>query len=106
MGPYELVELLGEGGMGSVCRARQLHPVEREVALKIIKQCMDTRELVSRFEAERQSLAMMDHPGIARVHEARATAEGRPYFAMELVVGETAAPTPRRPVTPSELPAT
>ena len=88
VGPYELIEVLGEGGMGSVWRARQLHPVEREVALKIIRLGMDTRELVSRFESERQSLAMMDHPGIARVYEAGATAEGRPYFAMELVEGE------------------
>lgn len=89
VGPYELVEILGEGGMGSVWRARQLHPVEREVALKIIRLGMDTRELVSRFEAERRSLAMMDHPGIARVYEAGATDSGRPYFAMELVEGET-----------------
>lgn len=89
VGPYELVEHLADGGMGSVWRARQLHPVEREVALKIIKLGMDTREIVSRFEAERQSLAMMDHPAIARVYEAGATAEGRPYFAMELVNGET-----------------
>ncbi|MCU0780079.1 MAG: WD40 repeat domain-containing serine/threonine protein kinase, partial [Akkermansiaceae bacterium] len=88
VGPYELIDILGEGGMGSVWRARQLHPVEREAALKIIKLGMDTRELVSRFEAERQSLAMMDHPGIARVYEAGATDEGRPYFAMELVDGE------------------
>jgi serine/threonine protein kinase/WD40 repeat protein len=88
VGPYELIEVLGEGGMGSVWRARQLHPVEREVALKIIRLGMNTRELVSRFESERQSLAMMDHPGIARVYEAGATAEGRPYFAMELVEGE------------------
>ncbi len=88
VGPYELVEHLADGGMGSVWRARQLHPVEREVALKIIRLGMDTRELVSRFEAERQSLAMMDHPGIARVYEAGATASGRPYFAMELVEGE------------------
>jgi serine/threonine protein kinase/WD40 repeat protein len=88
VGPYELVGLLGRGGMGSVWRARQLHPVEREVALKIINLGMDTRELVSRFEAERQSLAMMDHPNIARVYEAGATDAGRPYFAMELVDGE------------------
>ncbi|MBK1827289.1 WD40 repeat domain-containing serine/threonine protein kinase [Haloferula rosea] len=88
VGPYELIELLGEGGMGSVWRARQLHPVEREVALKIIRLGMDTREVVSRFDSERQSLAMMDHPGIARVYDAGATEEGRPYFAMELVGGE------------------
>ncbi|BCX47407.1 hypothetical protein HAHE_13150 [Haloferula helveola] len=89
VGPYELLQVIGEGGMGSVWRARQLHPVEREVALKIIRLGMDTREIVSRFEAERQSLAMMDHPGIARVYEAGATDSGRPYFAMELVEGET-----------------
>ncbi|GAA5478734.1 serine/threonine-protein kinase PknD [Haloferula helveola] len=87
VGPYELIERIGEGGMGSVWRARQLHPVERTVALKIIRLGMDTREVVSRFDAERQSLAMMDHPGIAQVFEAGATETGRPYFAMELVEG-------------------
>ena len=88
VGPYRLIEVLGEGGFGRVFRAEQEKPMRREVALKIIKLGMDTREVIARFDAERQALAVMDHPGIARVFDAGATASGRPYFVMELVRGE------------------
>ncbi len=84
---YRLVERLGEGGFGVVYRAEQREPVQRDVALKIIKLGMDTRRVVHRFEAERQTLAMLDHPGIARVIDAGSTSTGRPYFAMDLVRG-------------------
>src|SRR4029434_7014021 len=77
----------GEGGMGVVYMAEQEEPVRRRVALKIIKLGMDTRQVVARFEAERQALAMMDHPNIARVLDGGATETGRPYFVMELVQG-------------------
>jgi serine/threonine protein kinase/tetratricopeptide (TPR) repeat protein len=87
VGAYALVEHLGEGGFGSVYRAEQEHPVRRSVALKLIKLGMDTRQVIARFEAERQALAMMDHPSIARVLDAGATEAGRPYFVMELVRG-------------------
>jgi serine/threonine protein kinase/tetratricopeptide (TPR) repeat protein len=87
VGPYHLVEQVGEGGMGVVFVAEQSEPVRRRVALKVIKPGMDTREVVARFEAERQALALMDHPNIARVLDAGATPEGRPYFVMELVRG-------------------
>ncbi len=87
IGPYKLVELLGEGGFGSVFLAEQSKPVTRRVALKIIKLGMDTRAVIARFEAERQALAVMDHPNIARVLDAGATDTGRPYFVMELVKG-------------------
>ncbi|MEZ6017397.1 MAG: serine/threonine-protein kinase [Planctomycetota bacterium] len=87
IGPYELIEELGEGGFGVVYRARQLEPVRREVALKVIKLGMDTRQVIARFEAERQALAVLDHPHIARVLDAGATDTGRPYFVMELVDG-------------------
>jgi serine/threonine protein kinase len=85
---YKLLQLIGEGGFGSVYMAEQTEPVQRRVALKIIKAGMDTRQVIARFEAERQALAMMDHPGIARVLDAGATDGGRPYFVMELVRGE------------------
>jgi non-specific serine/threonine protein kinase/serine/threonine-protein kinase len=88
IGPYSLVEQIGEGGFGVVYRAEQSEPVRREVALKIIKLGMDTRQVIGRFEAERQALAMMDHPGIATVLDAGATDSGRPYFVMELVKGQ------------------
>jgi WD40 repeat protein len=84
---FRLVRLIGEGGMGSVWRAEQTAPVRRTVALKVIKLGMDTREVVKRFERERQTLALLNHPNIAQVYEAGATAAGRPYFAMELVEG-------------------
>ncbi len=87
IGPYKLLEQIGEGGMGVVFMAEQTRPVQRRVALKIIKAGMDTRQVVARFEAERQALAMMDHPNIARVLDAGATETGRPYFVMELVRG-------------------
>jgi len=87
VGRYRLLEKIGEGGCGVVYRAEQDEPVRREVALKIIKAGMDTREVIARFEAERQALAMMDHPGIARVIDAGQTDSGRPYFVMELVRG-------------------
>ena len=87
IGPYKLREQLGEGGMGVVFVADQKEPVKRRVALKIIKPGMDSAQVIARFEAERQALAMMDHPGIARVLDAGTTATGRPYFAMELVKG-------------------
>ncbi len=88
IGPYKLLQLIGEGGFGSVFMAEQERPVQRKVALKIIKLGMDTRQVVARFEQERQALAMMDHPNIARVLDAGATETGRPYFVMDLVKGE------------------
>ncbi len=87
IGPYKLMEQIGEGGMGLVFVAEQQQPVRRKVALKVIKPGMDTREVIARFEAERQALALMEHPHIARVLDAGATASGRPYFVMELVKG-------------------
>lgn len=84
---YKLLELIGEGGFGSVFMAEQERPVRRRVALKIIKPGMDSAAIIARFEAERQALAMMDHPNIARVLDAGATENGRPYFVMELVQG-------------------
>src|SRR5687768_13646820 len=87
IGPYKLLEQIGEGGMGVVFLAEQTRPVRRRVALKVIKAGMDTRQVVARFEAERQALALMDHPNIAKVHDAGATESGRPYFVMELVKG-------------------
>jgi WD40 repeat protein/serine/threonine protein kinase len=87
LGPYKLLEQVGEGGMGAVFMAEQQQPVRRKVALKVIKPGMDTRQVVARFEAERQALALMDHPNIARVLDGGATASGRPYFVMELVKG-------------------
>jgi serine/threonine protein kinase len=88
IGPYKLLQLIGEGGFGSVFMAEQEKPVQRKVALKIIKLGMDTRQVVARFEQERQALAMMDHPNIARVLDAGATETGRPFFVMELVKGD------------------
>lgn len=87
VGPYKLMEKIGEGGFGLVFVAQQMQPVRRKVALKVIKPGMDTRDVVARFEAERQALAMMDHPNIARVFDAGSTETGRPYFVMELVRG-------------------
>jgi serine/threonine protein kinase len=87
VGPYRLLEILGEGGFGIVFLAEQEVPVRRRVALKVIKPGMDSREVVARFDAERQALALMDHPQIARVYDAGTTDRGRPYFVMELVEG-------------------
>jgi serine/threonine protein kinase/WD40 repeat protein len=87
IGRYKLLEKIGEGGFGEVWMAEQEEPVRRRVALKIIKLGMDTKEVVARFEAERQALALMEHPNIARVFDGGATASGRPYFVMELVRG-------------------
>jgi serine/threonine protein kinase/WD40 repeat protein len=87
VGPYKLLQQIGEGGMGVVYMAEQEEPVRRKVALKIIKPGMDSKQVVARFEAERQALAMMDHTNIARVFDAGTTESGRPYFVMELVHG-------------------
>jgi WD40 repeat protein/serine/threonine protein kinase len=87
IGPYKLVEQIGEGGFGVVYRAEQQAPIRRHVALKIIKLGMDTKEVIARFESERQALALMDHANIAKVLDAGATESGRPYFVMELVNG-------------------
>jgi serine/threonine protein kinase/uncharacterized protein (DUF2267 family) len=87
IGRYKLLERIGEGGMATVYMAEQKHPIRRRVALKIIKLGMDTRQVIARFEAERQALAMMDHPHIAKVLDAGTTETGRPYFVMELVRG-------------------
>ena len=87
VGRYQLLQKLGEGGCGAVFLAEQAEPVRRQVALKVIKLGMDTRNVIARFEAERQALAMMDHPNIARVLDAGATETGRPFFVMELVRG-------------------
>ena len=87
IGPYKLLQQIGEGGFGVVFLAEQERPVKRRVALKVIKPGMDTREVIARFEAERQALAMMDHPNIAKVFDGGMTEEGRPYFVMEYVKG-------------------
>ena len=84
---YQLLQLIGEGGMGEVWLAEQKQPVQRRVAVKLIKAGMDTREVIARFESERQALALMNHPSIAKVFDAGSTAEGRPYFVMEYVAG-------------------
>jgi tetratricopeptide (TPR) repeat protein len=88
IGPYKLLQMIGEGGMGAVWMAEQTQPVRRKVALKIIKAGMDSRQVLARFEAERQALALMDHPNIARVLDGGATAAGRPFFVMELIKGQ------------------
>jgi len=87
IGPYRLVQRIGVGGMGEVWRAEQTAPFHRTVAIKLIKAGMDTRAVVARFETERQALALMEHPNIAKVFDAGATPEGRPYFVMEYVPG-------------------
>src|SRR5262249_39295335 len=86
-GHYKLAQQIGEGGCGIVFMAEQEEPVRRRVALKIIKPGMDTKSVIARFEAERQALALMDHPNIAHVFDAGTTDSGRPYFVMELVNG-------------------
>jgi len=87
IGPFKLLQKLGEGGGGVVYMAEQERPIRRRVALKIIKLGMDTKNVIARFEAERQAVALMDHPNITRVLDAGATETGRPYFVMELVYG-------------------
>ena len=87
IGRYKLLQQIGEGGCGVVFMAEQEEPIRRKVALKVIKLGMDTRSVIARFEAERQALALMDHPNIAKVFDAGATDTGRPYFVMELVRG-------------------
>src|SRR5262245_5676167 len=87
IGPYKLLERIGEGGFGSVWMAEQREPVKRRVAVKLIKLGMDTKQVIARFEAERQALAMMDHPNIAKVLDAGSTEAGRPYFVMEYIRG-------------------
>ena len=87
IGPYQILEVLGEGGMGVVYLAEQKEPVRRRVALKLIKLGMDTKDVIARFESERQALALMSHPNVASVLDAGATEQGRPYFVMEYVPG-------------------
>src|SRR5262245_12620264 len=87
VGPYKLLQQIGEGGMGAVYMAEQERPVRRMVALKIVREGMDSRSVLARFEAERQALALMDHPNIAKVLDAGTTPAGRPFFVMELVKG-------------------
>ena len=87
IGPYKLLSVLGEGGFGMVYLAEQKHPIKRQVALKVIKPGMDSKRIVARFEAERQALALLDHPGIAHIFEAGSTESGRPYFVMEYING-------------------
>jgi len=89
IGPYKLLEQIGEGGFGIVFMAEQQSPIRRKVALKVIKPGTDTRQVIARFEAERQALALMDHPNIAKVYDGGMTDEGRPFFAMKLVQGCT-----------------
>ena len=87
IGRYKVLQVIGEGGFGAVYMAEQEEPIRRRVALKLIKLGMDTKQVIARFDAERQALAMMEHPNIARVLDAGATESGRPYFVMELVKG-------------------
>jgi serine/threonine protein kinase len=88
VGPYKLLEQIGEGGMGTVWMAEQTDPIQRRVAVKVVKEGMDSRQVLARFEAERQALALMEHPNIAKVLDAGRTPSGRPYFVMELVKGQ------------------
>jgi serine/threonine protein kinase len=87
VGPYRLLQEIGEGGMGTVWMAEQEHPVRRRVALKVIKPGMDSAQVIARFEAERQALALMEHQNIAKVLDAGTAPHGRPYFVMELIRG-------------------
>src|SRR4051794_14743230 len=87
IGPYSILSVLGEGGMGIVYEAEELAAVRRRVALKVVKRGLDGAEILARFDAERRALAVMNHEGIAQVYNAGATADGQPYFAMELVRG-------------------
>jgi serine/threonine protein kinase len=110
-GPYRLLEQIGEGGMGTVWMAEQTEPVKRVVALKLIKAGMDSKQVIARFEAERQALALMDHVNIAKVLDAGTTSTGRPYFVMDLVKGvpitrycDEHQLTPRQRLEPSVTP--
>ena len=96
IGHYKLLEKIGEGGFGDVYMAEQQEPVRRKVALKIIKLGMDTRQVIGRFEAERQALALMDHPNIAKILDAGTTESGRPYFVMDYVRGTRSRSTATR----------
>src|SRR5687767_14801726 len=87
IGPYVIQQVIGEGGMGTVYRAEQRAPIQRIVAVKVVKLGMDTRDVMARFESERQALALMNHPNVAKVLDAGATDAGRPYFVMEYVQG-------------------
>jgi len=87
VGRYKLLSILGEGGMGIVYLAEQKHPIKRQVALKVIKPGMDSKRVIARFEAERQALALLDHPNIAQVYDAGTAESGRPFFVMECVKG-------------------
>src|SRR5262245_53731352 len=87
IGPYKLLVEIGEGGMGTVWMAQQTEPVKRLVAIKLIKAGTDSKQVIARFEAERQALALMDHPNIAKVLDGGTTGTGRPYFVMDLVKG-------------------
>ena len=87
IGPYKLLSILGEGGMGLVYLAEQKEPVKRRVALKIIKPGMDSKQVIGRFEQERQALALLDHPNIAHIYDGGTTEAGHPYFVMEYVKG-------------------
>lgn len=89
IGPYKIIKLLGRGGMGAVYLAEQEKPIRRQVAVKIIKPGMDSREIIARFESEQQALALMNHPNIAQVFDAGTTDKGYPYFVMEFVPGES-----------------
>src|SRR5262249_1150270 len=107
IGPYKLLEQVGEGDMGTVWMAEQKEPVQRRVAVKVIKAGMDSKQVLVRFEAERQALALMDHPNIARVLDAGTTDAGRPFFVMELGKGvpitqycDEHRPTPPQPLEP------
>ena len=88
IGPYKLLEQIGEGGMGTVWMAEQTEPIQRRVAVKVVKEGMDSKQVLARFQAERQALALMEHPNIAKVLDAGRTPSGRPYFVMELVKGQ------------------
>jgi len=88
LGPFKLLEQIGEGGMGTVWMAEQTEPIRRRVAIKVVKEGMDSRQVLARFEAERQALALMEHPNIAKVLDAGKTPSGRPFFVMELVKGK------------------
>ena len=87
IGPYRIIRILGQGGMGLVYEAEQLEPLRRAVALKVIRHGMDTRDVLARFDSERQALAVMDHPNTAKALDAGTTEAGLPYFVMELVQG-------------------